>query len=252
MHNQASPPWDMLWIPGWSVPPSVFRNVQQGFPARHHEVSFLHAARGEEILSTVVEAVENVKEPVHLVGWSMGGMAALAAAACLPERVASLCLIGAVPRFVRTPDSLWGWDLRVLERMKQQLRRDAAGVLTAFDKRMFSRQERGEETYRQWRENRELLPVESLEAGLNFLEHFLLPSHLRRCALPIHLLHGEQDGVCPVQGGKALADLLPRVTWTVWEGTGHLPFWTQPVRFQQWLKERMEVGIGQTESSPTI
>lgn len=81
--------------------------------AEHHVISSTFSGHGDRagapwdfdrFLNDIDEALAGMQGPVHLVGYSMGGYAALLYAAGHAERVASVCTIGT--KCVWTPEGL--------------------------------------------------------------------------------------------------------------------------------------------------
>lgn len=238
-----------LWVTGWSATPAVWREIQQHLPGiRHVNVPVHRCSHPEQIVDTILEAGESVREcrRVAAVGWSMGAMAALEACLQAPELFQRLVLIGAVGRFTNNRINPRGWDRSVLEQMKEQMSHHPREVLARFDRRMFTPEERGTEAFTRWKQGRqEYLPSRRvLRAGLDYLCRYDISDEARLIQCPVDVLHGGRDAVCPRAGGERLVTALPTGLWTVWEEAGHLPFWTQPGRFEQWLKERLEIAFG--------
>jgi pimeloyl-[acyl-carrier protein] methyl ester esterase len=48
--------------------------------------------------------------------------------------------------------------------------------------------------------------------------------------VPTLVLHGERDGIIPVDAGRYLADRLPLGRFVGFEDTGHAPFLSRPER----------------------
>jgi pimeloyl-[acyl-carrier protein] methyl ester esterase len=247
----------VLWLAGWSAPPSVWQPVIDRFSrynsrARHQLVD-VHTLL-ERKSGMISQAQDWLADGLWwVVGWSMGGMIALEWARRIPDRIRGVFAIGVTDQFVRSPRSPDGWDERVLSRMERRLPDDPAQVLADFDRRMFSSAEKKAGWLEQWRQsyrNQQQPDVSGLLTGLDYLRRFSFPDSL--LSVPVFLLHGEDDAICPVSGARRLARTLPKAELTVWEGAGHLPFWTQPERFHFWLKERMERVTGQKTGSPSI
>lgn len=226
----------LLWLPGWSLGPSAWPPPSLPVPAgAHRSVSFAACAHAHELLETARAALEKQAEPVGVVGWSLGAMVALELARDEPERVRALYLLGATRRFVDPAGETGGWPERVLQRMSARLEDDPGGALEAFDRRMFSPAERQAGHDRRWLEVRDgaVPPVASLRAGLDYLCRFSVePAAVR---VPVFLLHGSEDAICPPAQGQALAARLPHGHLTMWAGAGHAPFFTAPERFRDWL-----------------
>jgi pimeloyl-ACP methyl ester carboxylesterase len=108
-------------------------------------------------------------------------------------------------------------------------------VLGAFDEAMFSPSEAARGALGDWQRTvgGDRGPVASLRAGLRYLARFRLdPSGF---PVPVALLHGEADAICPVGGARRLVGGLANGTLDVWPDVGHAPFVAQPDRFAAWL-----------------
>ncbi|MDN4594267.1 alpha/beta fold hydrolase [Polycladomyces subterraneus] len=239
----------VLWLAGWSAPPSVWQPVIDRFsrsdPRIRHQLVDVH---------TLLEGESGMPQQDHdwlddgvwwVVGWSMGGMMALEWARMVADRIRGVFAIGVTDQFVRSPRSPDGWDERVLRRMERRLPDAPEQVLADFDRRMFSLEEEKAGWPIRWRQsyrNQQQPDVSGLLAGLHYLQRYSFPDS--PLSVPVFLLHGEDDAICPVSGARRLARMLPEAELTVWKGAGHLPFWTQPERFHFWLKERMDRATG--------
>lgn len=247
----------VLWLTGWSVPPSVWEPFVDRFCRDHlhsrHRLVDVHALL-EKGSGWSLESDDWLADgPWWLVGWSMGGMVALEWARTAPDRVRGVFAIGVTDQFVRSSRSPDGWDERVLRRMERRLSDDTERVLVDFDRRMFSPAEEKAGWLDRWRRSyrsQDRPDVSQLLTGLAFLRRFSFSDGT--VSVPVFLLHGEDDVICPVSGAKRLARILPKAECTVWKDTGHLPFWTQPERFHSWLKERMDRATGQKPGGPSI
>ncbi|MBN2910363.1 alpha/beta hydrolase [Polycladomyces sp. WAk] len=245
----------VLWLTGWSAPPSVWQPVIDRFsrdhPRARHQLVDVHTLLKEDSGMSPHDWLTDGSW--WLVGWSMGGMLALEWARTVPGRVRGVLAIGVTDQFVRSPRSPDGWDERVLRRMIRLLSIDPEQVLADFDRRMFSSAEKKAGWLDQWCQscrNQQKPDVSGLLVGLDFLRRFsFLDSPL---SVPVFLLHGEDDAICPVSGAGRLARTLPKAELTVWKDAGHLPFWTQPERFHFWLKERINCDTGQKPGGPSI
>lgn len=227
-----------LWLTGWSVSEEMWRPYRERFPrAEHQTVSFNECGQMSEIVSTALAALEKFTHPTIVVGWSMGAMVALELAQLAPTQVKMVVAISATGRFVKQERQGVGWDERVLQRMKKQLQLSAEQVLTNFDERMFSESEQARGCVEEWKRvfRQEIPPIASLQAGLDYLQHFSLEGGVPR--QKIYLLSGVEDTICSVAGAKQLANQLPDAQLTIWEGVGHVVWWTEAERFQQWLEE---------------
>jgi pimeloyl-ACP methyl ester carboxylesterase len=58
-------------------------------------------------------------------------------------------------------------------------------------------------------------------------------SLLPRVNVPIRVIHGARDAVCPLPAAALIRELNPAAEMIVYEGVGHSPFYEQPSRFNQ-------------------
>lgn len=177
---------------------------------------------------------------VNLVGWSMGGMVALALAARHPDRVARLVLVGTSPAFVDRPD----WDLglapEVLAGFAADLSRDYRATLLRF----LALQARGGDDaravvgrLRQAVFARGEPRPDVLAAGLELLRGVDLRAQAGQIACPALVVHGRHDTLCPVAAGEWLASQLPRARLARHESASHAPFLSHPAWFAETVRE---------------
>jgi pimeloyl-[acyl-carrier protein] methyl ester esterase len=228
----------MVWLPGWSTGPDVWRHQRERWPgARHVTVDFATCRSPEEIQTSADDAVANAGAEAVVVGWSLGAMAALAAAKRVGAEGARLCLVGATGRFVRDGNGSPGWPPAALRRMERQVRDDPAGVLRSFDSQLFARAELDAGAGEEWAEEQgdRRPPPDALHAGLEYLLHFSLYPGAEEVGTPVFLLQGAEDEICPPQGAAELAAALPQAALTSVPRAGHAPFWTRPAEAHAWL-----------------
>jgi pimeloyl-[acyl-carrier protein] methyl ester esterase len=159
------------------------------------------------------------REPVVLVGWSLGGMLALEAAIASPDRVRGLLLVGTTPSFcVRTgfPHAV---EAKAVRSLSVALRRDGRGAVARF--------------LRECAAPLAPLPasagqvsctaadVDLLLAGLEYLRRRDLRARCPELRAPCRVLHGGEDRVVPVEAGAWLARSLPGAAFTESPGYGH-------------------------------
>jgi pimeloyl-[acyl-carrier protein] methyl ester esterase len=230
-----------LWLSGWSVPANVW-DIQTSYWPHifHKKVDFYRCKTEHDIISSTLEAFKQLPTPIYVIGWSLGAMVALELAHICSKQIQILFLIGGTPKFIRNPLlSPYGWNRRVLQKMKEKLYYDKKAVISSFHQQMFSSMEKNQGVYTAWKnEMREQLPTtENLIAGLNYIYSFQAYDYLPSLQIPVFLLTGNEDIICPPEASQQLSKAIPQGYLTIWEKVGHIPFWTNSNQFYQWMKE---------------
>lgn len=164
-----------------------------------------------------------------VVGWSMGGMAALALAARQP--IKALVLVATSPVFVNRDDWPHGLAPEVLAGFADSLATDYRGTLLRF----LALQARGGEATRavigRLRERvfaRGEPRPETLAAGLALLRDVDLRREAAAVHCPTLVVHGGYDTLCPPAAGAWLADAIPNARLAVQAQASHAPFLSHP------------------------
>jgi pimeloyl-[acyl-carrier protein] methyl ester esterase len=183
-------------------------------------------------LPALVAAVTAAVPPGAIwVGWSLGGLVALAAAMARPRLVAGLVLVGATPKFVRGPDWTYGMRPEVLAGFVAELERDYQGTLQRFLALQGGRDAAGRALVRRLRGElaRHGEPAgAALRGGLEILRVADLRGSLGLVDIPVRLVHGQRDMLVSPGAAQYLAVNLPDAHLTLIPGAGHAPFLSHP------------------------
>lgn len=157
-----------------------------------------------------------------LMGWSLGGMLALEAAAG-GYQPRALITLAACASFCRRPDFGLGVAPAVVRGMRQRLRTEAEQVVQEFHQQLLAPREAG---YQE--ELQQLLPrnqkPEWLAQGLDYLRTRDLRSLLPRVVAPeVVLVQGERDRIVNAAQAYFLREQLPRARLVLLPGAGHAP-----------------------------
>jgi pimeloyl-[acyl-carrier protein] methyl ester esterase len=173
-------------------------------------------------------ALESAPAAAHWIGWSLGALVSMQAAALLPDSVRSLTILSGTPRFVAGPD--WpGVDATVLRRFADDLGRDYHRTIDRFlalqlhgmdDERALLKALRARVA------EREQPAVAGLNAGLRILEETDLRVMFAALRLPILMILGARDRLVPAGLGAAISGVHPKAEVQVIQDAGHIPFWT--------------------------
>ncbi len=129
----------VVLLHGWAMHGGVFAPLTDALAARNvvHVVDLPgHGwSRACDVAlepAACARAIAAATPPALWLGWSMGGLIALAAALAHPAQVQGLALISASPCFVRRPDWAPGMPPEVFARFGAELDRDYRGTLERF------------------------------------------------------------------------------------------------------------------------
>ncbi|MBY5994026.1 pimeloyl-ACP methyl ester esterase BioH [Ferrimonas balearica] len=176
--------------------------------------------------------------PVHLLGWSLGGLVAQKAALLAPQRVRSLVTLASSPCF-QARDGWRGIPPEVLSQFAEQLATDLPRTLERF----FALQAMGSPSakadvraLRQAVSGRPAPDPRALAGGLTLLAEVDLRVELAEIACPWLRLYGRLDGLVPARGVTAVDRLAPQSRSLVLTKAAHAPFISHPAETGEVLK----------------
>ncbi|HET6806452.1 MAG TPA: pimeloyl-ACP methyl ester esterase BioH [Frateuria sp.] len=148
----------------------------------------------------VAGAIAAATPPAPWLGWSLGGLVALAAALDIPAHVQGLAMLCATPRFVRAADWPHGSDASLVHQLALDLETDYHVTLERFLalEAMGSADPKAE--LRRLREEafaRGEPELRVLQEGIGLLEHGDLRARLPRLAVPSVWIAGRRDRLVP-------------------------------------------------------
>ncbi len=163
----------------------------------------------------------------YWIGWSLGGLVALAAARLKPQRVNGLMLLASTPKFVRAEDWPCAVDAQVFEQFARQLDANPDKTLGRFLALQVRAAEHSGELLRQLRSDLKTRPSAApaaLRTGLALLQDSDLRTQISSATVPLFGVFGERDTLVP----PAAATVLDEQHRAVLEGAGHAPFLSHP------------------------
>ena len=222
----------LVLIHGWALHGGVFAPLVQRLSDRFsfHLVDLPGHGHSRDAatplaLDAVVEEIAGRTPPAVWLGWSLGGLFALKAAA-LQAQVRGLAMIAATPRFVRGADWADAVEASVFAQFGGELQQDFHGTLERFLALDTLGSEHGRAELRSLREalvaRGEPAP-QALQAGLRLLERSDLRHLLPALQVPSLWISGRRDRLVPGAGMRTGAELA-RGEFLDIERGAHAPF----------------------------
>lgn len=238
---------ETIYLHGWGLHGGIWAEALATVPGQapdlpgYGQTPAVFPYTAETLADEVAEYVASREYgAINLVGWSMGGMVALALAARHSHMVARLVLVGTSPAFVNRSD--WGFGLapEVLAGFAAELAQDYRATLLRF----LALQARGGDAARavvaRLREvvfaRAEPAP-DVLAAGLDLLRNVDLRDAVGQVSCPALVVHGAHDTLCPVAAGRWLAEQMPQARLARHDEASHAPFISHPDWFTATVTE---------------
>jgi pimeloyl-[acyl-carrier protein] methyl ester esterase len=176
-----------------------------------------------------------------LVGWSLGGQAALQTFARVRERLSGLVLVSATPRFIASEDFPAALGPGEVDGMAVKLRRNTARALEGFVGRMIAPGELGgRDSAERVQEVLAALHAPDTNVALQCLQA-LAEADLRHLLatidLPTLIISGDQDAICLPAASDYMERSIPSSSRVVMHGCGHAPFLTRSKAFNDCIAE---------------
>ena len=229
----------LVLLHGWAMHAGIFAPLVQRLESRFElhlvDLPGHGRSRGADVALTLHDAADAVRAVVPAralwLGWSLGGLVALQAAATAPAAVRGLAMVAASPRFVAASDWPHGMPASVFHGFAQDLERDYPGTLDRF--LMLEAQGSAH-----MRDELRLLRAEAfahgepsadvLCAGLEILEHADLRAVLPRLAMPGLWLAGRRDRLVSPEAMRRASEATSAGRFELIASGGHAPFLTEP------------------------
>lgn len=223
-------------IHGFQSNKDIWVRMARQLTKHYHVIAIDLPAHGESTIMpdrsyTVPEQAKRViafmdalklKQPVNVMGHSMGGAIAFHVAVMAPGHVKSLALVSSAGVISPTPSELWRLNQQGKNPLIVRNERDYEAmldftlsdrpwipgpVIATLTREAIARQQIGEKIYR------ELAPANSMKA-----EEALPKIHV-----PALVIWGDQDKVLDVSSVGVFKQYLPQAQVTVFKGVGHAP-----------------------------
>lgn len=240
----------LLFVHGWATDSRIWKYQLEAFSNDYGAIAIDlpgHVSNDKWSEPTLKPAIEKILlSTVHCslatgfigIGWSLGGQALLETAVKNPDTFKGLVLIGTAPKFVADGTFPYGQPQAVAKRMLKDLKKDFTKTMERFLPLNFTEDELSRpearwfiELYSSIKSFRDSV-VTALEALLAIDLRDIIP-HIK---IPVLIIHGEKDNVCPVDTGRYLAENLSDARLEIFKDAGHAPFLTKHKEFNSLVK----------------
>ncbi|MZR62543.1 pimeloyl-ACP methyl ester esterase BioH [Alcanivorax sp. DP30] len=233
---------DIVLIHGWGLHAIVFDDIVPALLERFRVTVVDLPGMGQSPLPGADYSLDFLADEVlsimpghaHLLGWSLGGLVALAMAGKAPERVKSVVTVAASPRF--TTGENWDAAMKpeILGKFAEMFDEDQEGTLVRF----LALNCKGSAAMREDTARlKEILyfcglpAPKALRGGLNILRDADLRVVLSTLAMPVLMVFGENDHIVPAAAMAASEPLIQNGRTALIEQVAHVPFLSAPETF---------------------
>lgn len=237
-HGQGDP---VLLLHGWAMSGDLLAPLAARLGDRHRAIRYDLRGHGRSAPAATATLDDHAAdlaglldlldlEGATVVAWSLGAQVLLRAVPAVRRRLRRAVLVAATPRFVTGDGWTHGLPARQVEVLAQRFGRDPARTRTRFLADLVAPAERealGAARLAALDAAMPLPDVAAALAGLDLLATTDLRAALPGVGLPVLLLHGDADPICPIGASEALAEALPDARLAPLAGAGHAPFLTR-------------------------
>ena len=219
---------------GWGLNGAVWNGVREAL-ARHFTLHIIdlpgHGRSHGAPVSTLAAFVDALAHAMpsrsHLLGWSLGGHAALALAHRYPARIDTLVTICATPRFITSDNWPHGKKPEVLADFAQRLSTNYFATIRNFLALQALNQPEMREVIGKLQQAvgaHGAPSVASLAASLDILRVSDIRAQVPAITAPALVIQGDRDALTSTGTAQWLADNLPNSTYCLIEHAAHAPF----------------------------
>lgn len=238
---------DVVLLHGWGLHSGVWGGVTEAFRSDYRFTCIDLPGHGRSRggveladLNMVCTALRSVA-PARAVwiGWSLGGLIALAYALWNPTAVSRVVSVASTPRFTKARDWPHALPEENLQAFGDNLERDHQGTLQQFLALQMQGGEAGRASIRYLRAMISAHPprLEGLWAGLKLLRTADLRPRLFELFCPFRMILGERDALVPAGCGADTVRGMRDGHYAVLRDAAHAPFLSHPAGFAAQLQE---------------
>lgn len=233
----------LVMLHGWALHSGAWGGVVERLAARYalHLIDLPGHGRNRGVAPAAdaaglaAQVLAAAPPRAHWLGWSLGGVVALAAALAAPERFGRLVLVASTPRFVQAPGWPQAQGEAAVARFEARLAADHAGVVRDFLALQVLGDERAQATLHKLKrrvlEGGGPAPA-ALAAGLAVLHATDLRAAAGALAVPLLGISGAMDRLTPAAALEWLCHAVPDGRHLAVARAAHAPFLSHPDDFR--------------------
>ncbi len=253
MHVSGKGP-NLVLIHGWAMSPLVWQEWLLDLAKSYRVICVELPGHGDSDyrerwqMNELLEAMaEQLPDSCSVLGWSLGGMVALAYAGAYPQRVNKLLMLASSPKFVQSDDWQCATTNSAFDAFSLGIKDKPAMTI----KRFIKLQTQGVEQSKEMNAFlRGLVKTnvddshEGLVSGLDILRTNDLRGVLKSLTCRILMVLGKKDQLVPVEAGQRSMSLNPNIDLCVINNASHVPFLSHPLQVSQAIDRFMRAGEG--------
>ncbi|MDP6626125.1 MAG: alpha/beta fold hydrolase [Nitrospinota bacterium] len=186
------------------------------------------------------KSCESSCDEVTGIGWSLGAQVLLTLAMERKMKFNGLVLIGATPCFVKKDDFPWAQPMPVVKKMIKEMKKNPHETIKRFYNLNFARDElntgNAKKFMDQYASHNASFKFNEIITSLETISKIDLRDQLSILDVPVLIIHGEMDQVCPVGAAHFLAEKIKGAELKIFEKAGHAPFLTETTEFNKLVK----------------
>lgn len=237
----------LFFLHGWSGTDRIWDGLKKQLTQQYNcitpNLNNLFAEYGEDNFINGLKTRIEEAGPVYLCGWSLGALLALQLAVLGCGNPLGIIIFNGTGYF-SAPDET-GVSPVIIRKLRINLAKNFEQEINKFWESIFTSNEIAKGFLEKYRSLVRLadLDLNFLHYGLNCLENINLLPDLPRINLPVLILHGQEDQICPVKAGCLIKDLLSKSSLRCYPSSGHAVFFTK----EEEVLNQMETFLNQNE-----
>ncbi|MFH1622323.1 MAG: alpha/beta hydrolase [Candidatus Omnitrophota bacterium] len=238
----------ILFLHGWSFDSSVWFRQLVNFH-NYRIIALDMPGHGKSGYQENIDIVEDLNfiisklkiQKINLVGHSLGGLFSLKFALRYPKVIKKLILISTTAKFANSHDFNFGLEKDEINKLRSFLNDDYPNILLVFIRWLFTNNERSQNDFRKsWNALTDKIAwprKEAMDEFLSIIEKEDIRASLKDLDVPTLIISGTKDPICPMESTNYLGKQINNSRVELFKDCGHLPFLTQPQRFNSLVKE---------------